>query len=211
MKLAVWLRAKPKCIKTGFALAALHLLFILWIIIQIGFGDEAQWQFYWLMPGCVDFPVSLVFRYVILPIVPNVNIDFLYILPGVWGQLRYFITPAAFYLSIGTLWYFYLPIIIDRLIKIITTDITGKVLLIMLVILPILSGWLQLTYWFNFDWFTSDIWVNSIICFLWIVLFGWLFVINSRKKPVLWLLCLLPFVFFYAIRDLFIYLKFLEH
>ena len=108
----------PLSFKIGIFLAILHLGYIGYMIISIitlEGAQLAQWEMSWILPGHLDFPLSLILGKVLFYIIPEMDVDFLAILPLPMGSLLYFWLPVIFHGVIGTVWYFFLPNIIHRL------------------------------------------------------------------------------------------------
>jgi hypothetical protein len=212
MKIANWLKDKSWWFKTGLLLVFLHLLFLIWIISIIYSGD-AQWQLAWWLPEHVDFPISLLFRYVILPITPSIEIDVSFLLPEHFGDFYGFISPFVFFLVVGTGWYFYLPVLLRKASKKIAVSQTSRAVVVLLMVTPVLVSWAELFRFQSYQndlyylWYITD-WAFYLLPTLWILLFIWLYFVSSRKKTILWLLCLLPLVFFYLSQELYVFIKF---
>ena len=213
MKLITWLKAKSWWFKSGLILAFLHLVFMSWIIAII-IGGDAQWQLVWILPQHVDFPISLLHWHIILPIVPNIDVDVFYLLPAELshlGGLGDFIAPCLFYLLGGTVWFFYLPTLLGKISKKIATRTAGRLIAVLLMTIPIFSSWLQIfrSYtaygWPDYVDYIFD-WTYYLSCGLWAVLAVWLFFVGHLRKVFLLVLFLLPLVLYYPMQDLYIYL-----
>ena len=194
MKEITWLKAKTWWFKSGLILAFLHVVFMSWVI-YITIEGSAQWQLVWILPEYVDFPISLLHRYIILAIKLDIFIDI--------------IALGLFYLLVGTVWFFYLPILLGKISKKIATRTAGRVIAVVLMALPIFLSWLQIFRFYTaYDGLYYIItWTYYLICGLWVILSVWLLFVGSRRKVVLLLLCLTPLVFYYPIQDLYFYIK----
>ena len=194
MKEITWLKAKTWWFKSGLILAFLHVVFMSWVI-SITIKADAQWQLVWTLPQHVDFPISLLHWYIIRPITPNIDADVIVL--------------GLFYSLVGTAWFFYLPILLGKISKKIATRTAGRVVAVVLMVIPIFSSWLQIFRFYTaYDGLYYIItWTYYLICGLWVILSVWLLFVGSRRKVVLLLLCLTPLVFYYPIQDLYFYIK----
>jgi hypothetical protein len=75
-----------------------------------------------------------------------------------------------------------------------------------MMIIPVPSHWLQLLRFIGGDTKPTAIGLNSVLPAVWLILFIWLFITNVKQKAMLWLLCLVPPVFYYLILDLYYYM-----
>ena len=160
---------------------------------------------FWIFLGYVDFPLSILLPTVILPIYKAV---FGITLPYLTGGMLMPLTFTVFHVVLGSLWYLFLPVILENLSKKIATSGTGIILSILLMLFPVFSKWLQLLKFIGGSGSCFSPVINSFVPAFWTVLLIWLFFINSRKKRVLWLLLLAPFVFFHLVHDLYYYITF---
>jgi hypothetical protein len=191
--------------KIGFILAVTYFFLIAFSIIYMLWKPGEPWHMFWVLLDYLDFPVSLLLTHVILWIY---SAGFSISAPYLIGGPLMFITFCAFHLVVGTIWYFYLPILLEKVSRTIAINVTGRITVILLMITPILSYWLQLAKFLphNVPRFTP--WTNSWLPVLWVALFIWLYSANSQRKRALWLLCLTPFVFSYLAYDLYYCIKF---
>ena len=194
-------------LKMGILLAALHFFFILISIIDMIHNDNEPWHMFWMFLGYVDFPLSLLLPLVILPAYKTMlGIT----LPYLQGGAVMFVTFVVFHVGLGSLWYLFLPVLLEKLGKKIAVSAVGITLSILLMLLPIFSNWLQLLKFIGGSISCFNPVINSFLPACWVVLFIWLYFINLRRKRTLWLLILAPHVFFYFIQDLYYFIRFAE-
>lgn len=206
VKLIIWFKAKSWGFKAGLVIAALHFLFIaLNIADMIRNPDPGEpWHMFWILLDYVDFPVSSLLHCVILPIcLGSTSV----LLPEYVGWLWAVTIPSIFHLTVGTMWYFYLPILLEKVSKKVATNTSGRVIAVLLMIIPVLSRWPQLLKFLDGSAYFFTPLTNSYMPVSWVALFIWLYFAGSRKKQVLWLLCLAPFVFFYLVHDVYYCIK----
>ena len=194
-------------LRIGMLLAAVHFFFILISIIDMVHNGNEPWHMFWIFLGYVDFPVSILLPVVILPIY---KAAFGITLPYLTGGMLMPLTFTIFHLGLGSLWYLFLPVILEKLSKKISTSVTGITLSILLMLLPIFSKWLQLLKFIGGSASCFSPAINSLAPIFWTAFLIWLFLVNSQKKRVLWLLLLSPFVFFYLVHDLYYYITFVR-
>ena len=193
--------------KIGLFLAAAHFtLLSLNTIYMIMFHDP-QWHMIWIMCDYVDFPVSLLLTQIILPL----------FFPGpVWydpyldRSLSAMMTFGAFYAIVGTTWYFFLPILLEKAGKRIAAGPGTFTIAVFLMIIPIFAHWFQFLRFATGHTSLLAPGLYSILPAIWTGLFIWIYFATARKKVTLWLLILAPFIFFYFVRDLYYY-KILNH
>lgn len=188
----------------GFVLAVVHFLFIALSIFDMLRKPGEPWHMFWVFLGYVDFPVSLLLPFVIIPII---SIFISFVDPYLTGGLLMFITFSGFHLVAGSSWYFCLPILLERFSKKISGKVVDRMIVILLIIIPVFTNWLQLIKFSFGKTYPFTPLINSYLPAMWIILFIWLFFISSRRKRVLWLLCLMPFVFFNLVNDLYYCIK----
>jgi hypothetical protein len=116
-----------------------------------------------------------------------------------------FVVFSLFHILVGSGWYFALPVLVHKASRKIAATTAGVVAAAAMMIIPILSHWLQLLRFICYNAKPVAIGLNSILPCVWMVLLVWLFVTNPRRKVPLWLLCLAPPVFHYLVRDLYYY------
>jgi hypothetical protein len=207
MKLNIRGRKLSLGLRIGMLLAAVHFFFILLSVIDMVRNGNEPWHMFWIFLGYVDFPVSILLPVVILPIYKaTLGITLPYLTGGMLMPLTFMI----FHLGLGSLWYLFLPVMLEKLSKKIATSVTGITLSILLMLLPIFSKWLQLLKFIGGSASCFSPTINSLVPIFWAVFLVWLFLVNSRKKRVLWLLLLAPFVFFYLVHDLYYYITFVR-
>jgi len=194
-------------LRIGLLLAAVHFFFISLSIIDMVRNGNEPWHMFWIFLGYVDFPLSMLLPVVILPIY---KAAFGITLPYLTGGMLMFLTFTIFHLGLGSLWYLFLPVLLEKLSKKIATSTTGITLSILLMLLPIFSKWLQLLKFIGGSSSCFSPVINSFTPVFWTAFLVWLFLVNSRKKRVLWLLLLAPFVFFYFVHDLYYYITFVS-
>jgi len=194
-------------LRIGMLLAAVHFFFISLSIIDMVRNGNEPWHMFWIFLGYVDFPLSTLLPLVILPIY---KAAFGITMPYLTGGMLMFMTFTVFHLGFGTLWYLFLPSLLEKLSKKIATSTTGITLSILLMVLPIFSHWLQLLKFFGHSTSCFTPVINSFIPAFWTVFLIWLYLVNSRRKRALWLLLLAPFVFCYFVHDLYYYITFIR-
>lgn len=99
--------------KIGLFLAFVHFVFFMFIVVPIVRFPDAQWQLTWIVFMFIDFPVSFLCMLVLF-FCPEFSFDFL---PYPISELRSFILPSIIFGVLGTLWYFYLPVLIANITK----------------------------------------------------------------------------------------------
>lgn len=114
MKQYHWFRQKRLSFKIGLILCLLHFVFSIFIACNIIiWSQNAQWQFLWFLPFVIDLPFSLVYKLVFYLPLPKYSFSFL---PYPMSEFRDFILPFFLHSIFGTLWYFYLPLLIAKII-----------------------------------------------------------------------------------------------
>lgn len=105
-------------LKIGILLAALHLALVAYVVSLLLRAGEPDWPMYWLIFFFLDFPVTLLYVGAGL-LVDVFQIPRVLPLPGpsAVGDVLNFILPIFFYGIFGTLWYFYLPSLVSRVIQ----------------------------------------------------------------------------------------------
>ena len=194
-------------LRIGMLLAAVHFFFISLSILDMVHNGNEPWHMFWIFLGYVDFPLSMLLPVFILPIY---KAAFGITQPYLTGGMLMSLTFTIFHLGLGSLWYLFLPVLLEKLSRKIATSTTGIALSILLMLLPIFSKWLQLLKFVGGTTSCFSPLINSFAPAFWTVFLICLFFVNSRKKRVLWLLLLAPFVFFYLVRDLYYYITFVR-
>jgi hypothetical protein len=198
-----WLQRHSPAFQAGLLIGLVHMLFILANVIGMIRYHEGQWNMFWIVCGYLDFPVSLLLSRVILPVIgfdPHLSNPYL---AGARGPM--FAIFLLFHTIIGSAWYFALPALVQKATERITTTTTGALAAAAMIIIPIPIHWLQLLRFFGRDTAPTAIGLNCILPGLWMVLFAWILLTNARRKVMLWLLCLVPPVFYYLVKDLYYY------
>ncbi len=199
-----WLARQSPAFQAGLLIGAVHMLFIAMNIIYIIVHHEGRWHMFWIVCGYIDYPVSLLLPKVILPALSHLfTRGDPYLVSG--RNFPIFLIFSLFHVLVGSLWYFALPMLVYKASKKITVTISGSLVAAMLMIIPIPSHWLQLLRFYSTSAAQTAIGLNSVFPAVWIVLFIGLFITNAKRKATLWLLCLLPPVFYYLIMDLYFY------
>ena len=197
-----WLQRHSLAFKVGLLLGSVHLLFILANVFDIIRNQEGRWSMFWILCGYIDFPATLLLSKIILPVFSPFFIrGDPYLAAG--RSLQIFLIFSLFHTLIGSAWYFALPILISKAAVKITSTTKAAVAAAVLMLIPIPSHWLQLLRFIGYDTAPTAIGLNSVLPGVWIVIFIWLLVINAKRKVLLWLVCLVPFVFYYLVQDLY--------
>ena len=202
VKSVIGLKPVSPAFAIGLVLAVLYVFFVGLNIIEMLDRPEEQWWMFWTFLDYLNFPVSLLLRFVILPIY---SVSFFVREPYIDRSrltLGIFIT---FNLVVGGVWYFCLPFLLDKFSKKFASDITKKTAVILLAIIPIFCHWLQLLKHITGKTRCFSPVLNSWLPIIWTALFIWLYYVSGWKKKLLWLLCLVPAVFFYFVHDLHYY------
>jgi len=197
-----WLERQSWAFQAGLLIGVVHMLFMLMNIIYIISHHEGQWHMFWTVCGYIDYPVSLLLPKVILWSTFAGGDPYL----ASGHSLQLFLIFSLFYTLIGSAWYFALPVLVYRISKKITATTTGAWAAATMMIIPIPSHWLQLLKFIGGNTKQTTIGLNSVFPAMWIILFVWLFLTNVKRKAMLWLLCLVPPVFYYLILDLYYYM-----
>ena len=208
LEIAGWLKKRSWGFKIGLFLASLHFVFfVLNTLYMIAYHDP-RWHMFWIICGYADFPVSLLLTQVILPAFFHGSpLQDPYLLRDTSTMTVFLL----FYAVVGTVWYFFLPILIEKAGKKIATGAWTLAAAVTMMIIPILAHWLQLLRFAagDADCFAPRLY--SILPAIWTVLLVWLYFATARRKSVLWLLLLMPFVFCYFLRDLYYYTTLIRH
>jgi len=199
-----WLERQSWAFQAGLLIGAAHMLFMLMNIIYIINHHEGQWHLFWIVCGYIDYPVSLLLPKVILPALSHFFTRGDPYLASA-HSFHIFLIFSLFHTLVGSAWYFALPILVHKVSKKITATTTGAWAAATMMIIPIPSHWLQLLRFIGGDTKPTAIGLNSTLPAVWIILFVWLFLTNVKRKAMLWLLCLVPPVFYYLILDLYYY------
>jgi len=188
MRLIAWLKTRSCSFRMGLIIAVLHFVFAAFVVLMIGVdGGGAQWQMGWCSLDSIDFPASFLLWHIVVPVVPNICF---YFLPEPVDSLSSFIVPAVFFIVVGSSWYFYLPIILEKISKKIADSKTGRIIAILLMLIPFFPTWIEIiSYEMNIL-----LWIDYLAPLIWTSLFIWLFFTESKRKRVLFLLCLMPIV-----------------
>ncbi len=187
--------------RAGLVLGSLHLFFVLANVIDITRRQEGQWNMFWILCGYIDFPVTLLLSRIIVPIATPMFAHGEPYLAGGHGAM--FIIFLLFHSIVGSVWYFALPFLISKASLKIASTKKAVAAAAALMIIPVPAHWLQLIRFFGRDTAPTAIVLNSVPPAVWTALFIWLLVINVRRKVLLWLLLLAPFVFCYLAQDLY--------
>jgi hypothetical protein len=197
-----WLERRSLAFKVGLLLGSVHLLFVLASVIDIIHHQEGRWHMFWILCGYIDFPVTLLLSKVILPVFSPFFIrGDPYLAAG--HSLQIFLIFSLFHTLVGSGWYFALPILISKAAVKIASTAKAAVAAAAMMIIPIPAHWLQLIRFFGRDTAPTAIGLNALLPGVWTILFVWLLVTNVRRKALLWLVCLVPFVFYYLAQDLY--------
>jgi hypothetical protein len=114
IKLFQLIKEKRLSFKIGLVLGSFHFILALFNIYHvIAWSQNAQWELSWEFVFFVDFPFSLVYKFIIFNFPLNYSFDFL---PYPISELKVFIIPSLLHSIIGTVWYFYLPMLFTTLI-----------------------------------------------------------------------------------------------
>jgi hypothetical protein len=200
-----WMERQSWAFQAGLLIGVTHMLFMLMSIIYIISHHEGQWHMFWIVSGYIDYPVSLLLPKAILPALSHFFVQGDPYLASA-RSLQIFLIFSLFHVLVGSAWYFALPVLIHKISKKITTTTTGALTAAAMIIIPIPSHWLQLLRFVGGDTKQTTIGFNSVLPAVWIILFIWLFLVSVKRKAMLWLLCLLPPVFYYLILDLYYYM-----
>ena len=188
--------------RIGLFLACLHFAFFVSNALYMIEHNEGRWHMFWILCGYADFPVSLLLTKVILPVLfrggPLQD-------PFMATNASTLMVFALFYAVVGTAWYFCLPILLEKAGKKIAATALTLTAAVAIMLIPIFTHWLQLLRFIARDVKSLAPVFNSILPAIWTALLVWLFFATARKKSVLWLLLLTPFVFYYFVRDLYCY------
>lgn len=190
----------PLLFRFGLFLAILHILCVIYVIAEV-LADKPLGELIWLLLGYIDFPLSLLYGKVLHQIIPEFNIDFLNVLPHAMGSFLFFWLPVLFHGLIGTLWFFFLPYLIYKITKWLSTNRFTAVINGVLFLFPMLCSWLELLYECVFDSYKFLVFLHSGLISTWLALII-ILLFQKIKKPVLFHLCFLPFVVWFLARDI---------
>jgi len=205
-----WLARQSWPVQAGLLLAAVHFFFMLMTIVYIISHHEGHWHMFWILSGYIDFPVTLLLSKVILPVFAPFFTHADPYMAARYNSPLFWIF-SLFHVLVGSVWYFALPLLIHKASKRITVTTAGALAAAAMMVIPIPSKWLQLLRFFGNDTAPTAIGLNSVLPCVWMVLLVWLFLTNSKRKAMLWLLCLAPPVFYYLIQDIYYYRLFAGH
>jgi hypothetical protein len=200
-----WLKKNSVAIKIGLILGFTHLFFVLANVVGAIYYHEGRWPLFWILCGYLDFPVSLLLSRGILPVFSPVFTPYDPYLVASRGPI--FTIFLLFHTIVGSAWYLFLPVIIQKAAQKITTTTAGAITAGIMMIIPILANWIRLLLFAGKNISATNIGLNSIMPAVWLFLFAWLFITNNRKKRVCWLLCLTPAVFYYLAADIYFILR----
>ncbi len=199
-----WLARQSRAFQAGLLIGTVHMLLIVMNIIYMINHHEGRWHMFWILCGYIDYPVSLLLPKVILPIMSHLfTRGDPYLASG--RSFQIFLIFSLFHVFLGSAWYFLLPILVHKISKKITDTTIGALTAATMMIIPIPSHWLQLLRFFSGNAGQTAIALNCVLPFIWIILFVRLFLTNFKRKAMLWLLCLVPPVFYYLVLDLYYY------
>lgn len=191
----------------GIFAAAVHAAIVGAFIFNLAHSARGHWQSRWLVCHFIDWPVSLLLKYVILPIVPDLSMGGGFSAYPL-GEVRDFLVPGFFYLVLGSLWYFYLPGLLVRVSGRISTVLYCRVAAIFLMVSCVISSWFGILVWSDASRLYLSPFFNGSLCVVWVIVFIFLYFANSRKKVTLWLLFLVPFVFYNLCYDVYFYMSY---
>ncbi len=198
-----WLKERSWGFRAGLFLGGAHFLIFVLNTLYMVRHNEWRWHLYWILCGYVDFPVSLLLTQIILPVLfhggPFRD-------PFLSREASTLMVFSLFYAVVGTAWYFWLPILIEKVGRRIANPGWTFGGVVVLTIIPIFAHWLQLIRYVTGE---ADIFVPglySILPVIWTTLLVWLYFATARRKAVWWLLILAPFVYYYFVRDVYYYL-----
>ena len=198
-----WLKERSWGFKAGLILGGTHFLIFVLNTLYMVRHYEGRWHMFWILCGYVDFPVSLLLTKIILPVLyrggPFRD-------PFMSTRASTLMVFSLFYAIIGTAWYFWLPILIEKVCKKIAKPGWTYGAVGTLMVMPILAHWFQLLRYVTGE---AELFVPglySILPAVWTALLVWLYFATAGRKTVLWLLILAPLVYYYFVRDLYYYL-----
>lgn len=99
-------------VKLGFALGGLHFLCVALVVMNLLTIElDAQWQLIWIPFLIADFPVSLLIV-VVRVLIPTPFFSF-----GTYpvSEFHGFLVPVAVHGIVGSLWWFFIPIMVAKL------------------------------------------------------------------------------------------------
>jgi hypothetical protein len=102
-------------IKIGFLFAIYHLSLIVNTVVLILSGKEPDWPMYWMGFLHMDLPVLPIYL-PISSVLYKLRVPAIPFLPTPIGDVRNFIFPLLVFGIFGTLWFFFIPVIIAKLI-----------------------------------------------------------------------------------------------
>lgn len=114
MRVFQWLKQKHLSFKIGLISGLLHFIVSFFIAYNIIiWSQNAQWQFLWSLPFTIDLPISFLYNLVFCLPFQNFSLPFL---PYPISEIRGFILPFFLHSVFGTIWYFYLPQLLIKII-----------------------------------------------------------------------------------------------
>jgi hypothetical protein len=198
------LQRRSAALQIGLVLGFTHLFFVVANVIGVIYYHEEQWPMFWTLCGYLDFPVSLLLSQVILPVFSPLITRYDPFLVSSHGLI--FTIFLLFHTIIGSAWYCFLPVLVQKAARRITTTTAGAFAAGVLMTIPIFANWIQLLRFIGGNTSIIDVGLNSVLPAIWVVLFIWVFITNARRKRLCWLLCLAPAVFYYLIVDIYYYI-----
>lgn len=183
----------------GSVLGGLHFLWVsLGIYTILSSSGDALWQLAWIPFSIADYPLTLILDHVLYPIIPDEYINIL----GGCG-VHDFLLPASFHLIAGSLWFFFLPMIISKLTRFFAKENKSRVLIGFLIISPFFCHIVNRAYLLSC---TSGINLDKAIIGLYVLIFtAWLLVIFYlvifKKRIRLLFLVILALIMFSDIKE----------
>jgi hypothetical protein len=198
-----WFQRRSPAFQIGLVLASAHLLFVAANVIGAISYHERHWSLFWTICGYLDFPVSLLLSKVILPVFSPMITRYDPYLVSSRGPI--FTIFLLFHIVIGSVWYCFLPVLLQKAAQKITVTTAGAIAACVMMIIPIPANWLQFLRFIGDNTSATNVGLNSVLPAVWIILFLWLFITNNRRVRLCWLFCLSPAVFYYLVADIYYY------
>jgi hypothetical protein len=193
--------------RIGLLLASMHFIFFVSNVLYMIEHHEGRWHMFWILCEYIDFPVSLLLTKIILPVffhgTPANDMHMATNASALWIF-------AVFYAVAGTVWYFFLPLLLERAAGKVAGTTWTITMAVIIMLIPIFAYWLQLLRFIGGEAKCFVPGLYSILPIVWMVLLVWLYFTSAKRKKVLWLLLLVPFVFFYFVQDLYYYITLMK-
>jgi hypothetical protein len=205
--------------KIGLFLVLVHSFFLFICLVRtIGIartGEDCWIPFVWQGIYYVDFPISILWEYIVSPIISYIEYSLPsplsifengYVVEEFFSEVKYsifphmsmsifeaFLGPLIFYGSFGTLWYFFMPTLICKISNFFVTNDEREWQIILLLTIPFVPFWFQGLTGVG----TITTWIYPVLCLTWLSLLAITWHTSQKKWRILAVLVLAPVLFWY--------------